>query len=260
MKRTKQNTLITSAERVEPYKFRPEQLRTLDDQNDWSYSASALFDWLRTQVTQEQLWNIANADFSNEADSNFTALKDLCNSGLIPKQLDWALYEVLALTRWSTGENIDHLERALCCTLLCLSGGENSRGDLNINAPILLESCFALGGEAPHGVKLFFAWLGHSSSEYDCDLDQPLALLALFVARAASSPEDPRLKLLAENLLEHLTRPQKHLGLGYNYNELQSEINYSMKTELWHELFARILMPLRDKANHFTELLQAIMV
>jgi hypothetical protein len=113
-----------AAARIGPRGVRPDALRTrVQALEGWESSASALFDDLRARATDETLEAIAAADYGMDFEKHLTALRDICGSGLVPRELAWEPHEVLALTRWSTGEHVDHVSRALACVLLCLSPG-----------------------------------------------------------------------------------------------------------------------------------------
>lgn len=229
-----------AAARVGPRGVRPEasraRVRTLPG---WPTSASGLFDWLRERVTPEILRGIANADYGADAEKHLAALRDICSTGLVPRALPWEPHEVLALSRWASGERVDHLERALCATLLCLAPG--SMEELVTNGPILAESCLALGPEASRLAELFFAWRSETEDSAtasmdadDADPEQPIALLLLFVVRTASVPTDPCLDPLARMLTDHPS---------YTLGTIAEWIAGSMRASLWHDLLARILVP-----------------
>jgi len=243
-----------AASRVGPRGVRPEVLRVrLRTLPDWESSASGLFDHLRANVTVDGLRNIANADYGIDAAKHLAALRDLCETGLIPRTLGGPVrsrppanslaeasretagplqqgpHEVLALTRWSSGETVNHLERALCCTLLCIAPGDVD--ELATNGPILAESCLALGAEASQQTARFFAWLAETEQ------DEPaLALLLLFLLRCASAPDDARLEALAAQM----TASPDAL------ETVHASIAGSMCSDLWTDLLARILGPHRE--------------
>lgn len=219
-----------AAARVGPRGVRPEDLRLrVRALPDWESSASGLFDHLRAQATVDALTHIANADYGMDAEKHLSALRDICETGLIPRTLRWEPHEVLALTRWSSGETVNHLERALCCTLLCLAPGDVD--ELATNGPILAESCLALGAEAIQQAARFFAWLAETEQ------DEPaLALLLLFLLRCASAPDDTRLEALAAQVTESPDALET----------VHASIAGSMSSDLWTDLIARILGPHRE--------------
>lgn len=226
-----------AATRLGPRGVRPDALRRrVRSLPEWDTSAAGLFDWLRARATPEGLANIAAADYGMDADKHLAALRDLCETGLVPRALVWEPHEVLALTRWSSGESVQHLERALCCVLLCLAPQEMD--ELVTNGPILAESCLALGADATHLAEQFFAWRSETEAAAEQDEEggpeQPIALLLLFLLRAASAPDDPRLATLAEVLTEH---PRYPLAMVAGW------MAESMRAELWTDLADRILVP-----------------
>jgi len=160
-------------------------------------------------------------------------------------------HEVLQLTRWSQGKGVDHVARALSCTVLCLCEAE-----LDKNGPILAESCLALGDEARRLAELFFVWLSETEDldgGWDADdgpgSDQPLALLLVFVLRASAAPDDPRLVELADMLVTHAVHPP---------DAVAAAIADSMRAELWHDLMKDLLGPLRASHAHVERLVRAL--
>jgi hypothetical protein len=229
-----------SADRVGPRGVGPEALRRhVRTLSGWDTSASRLFDWLRARMTAEGLERIANADYGMDAAKHHAALTDICTTGLLPRRLPWQPHEVLALSRWSEGDGVDHLARALCCTLLCLSS--DGSDELVTNGVILAESCLALGDEAIDLVERFFAWRSETE-ENGVDADDPgpehpIALLLLFLVRASHAADDPRLKSLAAMVVEHPCHP---------LDESAEWIAGSTRAKLWEDLVRRILVPMRD--------------
>jgi hypothetical protein len=186
-----------------------------------------------------------------DAHKHLAALDDICETGLVPRTLAWEPHEVLALTRWSTGQGVNHFERALSCVILCLAPGELD--ELVTDGPILAESCLGLGVEATHLGERFFAWRSETEESADdqeeIGPEQPIALLLLLLLRAATTPDDPLLEPLAQMLVEHPT---------YTPDELNGWIVGSMRPELWGDLFARILTPLQASHPHVDRLLSAL--
>jgi len=240
-----------ASKRLGPCGFRPEELRAPGEPLvGWESSPSALFDWLRRQMKHDQLLGIAQADYGSDVGLNYQALKDICDSGLVPMQLEWIPHEVISLCRWDKGEGVDHAVRALCCTLLCLCDGAAS--GLDDTVPILVEGCLALGGKVSQLAELFLAWVGPSYTH----TDHAIGLLGLFLIRAATAPEDPRLKTLATHIIERACSIEEPFEV---IDSLPYVINYySVRAELWRALITRILLPLRDKAEPFAQLHQLL--
>jgi hypothetical protein len=125
--------------------------------------------------------------------------------------------------------------------------------DLVTTGPILAESALALGAEATHLAERFFAWRSETeestADQGDVGPDQPIALLLLFLLRAASLPDDSRLEALSRALVEHPS---------YGCRELAGWIDGSIRSELWGDLFDRILVPLKTSHAHVATLLRAL--
>lgn len=157
------------AARLGPRGIRPDALRPRLRTASRPATSEPLFDELRTRVTPAQLGTIAGADYGMDYAKHLAALEDICSTGLVPDPLAWAPHEVCALTRWDEGERTDHLARALCATLICLSDGE-----LATNGPIVTESCRVVGLDA----VAFFAWC-FETAEDDDELAVATLLLVL---------------------------------------------------------------------------------
>ncbi|MEJ7727651.1 MAG: hypothetical protein WKG00_00380 [Polyangiaceae bacterium] len=263
-----------AAARVGPRGVRPEALRKrLGGLPDWPSSASALFDWLRARATPEALRSIASADYVTNVDKHHAALRDICETGLVPRTLGWEPHEVLALARWASGESVEHLERALCCTLLCLA--PDDMDELVTNGAILAESCLALGPEPSQLAERFFAWHADSApcaqatgagdeppgasrsqparpepaSPPAASPDQPVALLLLFLLRTASTPDDPRLEPLSLLLTDHPS---------FELDTVAGWMAESMRAEIWTELIDSILVPRRATDARVDTVLRAL--
>jgi hypothetical protein len=148
---------------------------------------------------------------------------------------------VLELTRWSVGEDTQHLDRALSCVLLCLIADDSDA--LAQNGAILTESCLALGARPAQLAEQFFAWYSETEDlDWEDDEDQyvgrahPMALFLLFLLRAANAPGDPRIDSLAHMLMGHPS---------YSLLEIATWMAEAQRAELWKELIERILFPLK---------------
>ncbi len=221
---------LAAADRLGPRGLRPELLRTARATLEgWSGSASRLFDLLRARVDDATLRSIAEADYGSDAALHHAALRDICTSGLVPRQLRWHPGEVLSLTRWVEGEGTNHLARALACTLLCLIPGDDD--DLVTNGPILLDSCLILGEPLISACIELFVWR-IETSEDPSEVDA--RLLVLF-GQATIAPKDPRLGTLVSTVAEAAFE-----GLAG-----------TMRERLWHELIDRVLAQLPELRRAF---------
>jgi len=248
-----------AAERIGPRGVAPEALRVVRRSlPGWRASPAPLFDWLRAQVSSEVLDGIAAANYGADKADNLAVLLDIWTTGLVPRQLQWIPHEVLSLCRWSRGENVDHIERAWCCTLLALDDE-----DLQDVAAGLVDSCLALGAPAPELAERFLAWIcrtgdadtagpGDSSIAVpDSEVDPPpvLGLFALLLLRAAQDPADPRVSTLASMVLRQA---------GSTTDEPDELFTGSTVAVLWDDLTTRVLVPLRPTHPDVDRLLTAL--
>ena len=249
-----------AADRIGPRGAPPDALRVMRRSlPGWRAAPAPLFDWLRARVTTQMLAEIAAADYARDEADLVAALVDICATGLIPRRLPWPLHEVLSLSRWSSGERVDHIERAWCCTLLALNGDE-----LDDLEPGLVDSCLALGDPAPELAEQFLAWICQTDApaadadatdatmadgtDASSQTDAPLlGLVALLLLRAAQDPADPRVASLTSMAL-HQTESQP-LEFGWAY---------SVRADLWEELTARILAALRATRPDVGRLINAL--
>ncbi|HVV86018.1 MAG TPA: hypothetical protein VHE35_23320, partial [Kofleriaceae bacterium] len=224
-----------AAEAIGPRGLRPEALAPgiAADLAGWACAPAALFDWLRPRVTRRMLEHIATADYGIDYDQHLAAIADLCATGLVPRRLGWNPGEVVELRRWQEGTDVDHVERALCCTLLCLA----SDPALDTNGAILVESVVALGAEAMDLAAGLIAWCDArrraewAAAELDEEHD-PWALVTLAVLAAARDPADARLPGLVALVTAHHRAP-----------ELPERRARSLRPRLWEELVARHVAP-----------------
>lgn len=235
-----------AAERVGPRGAHPSSLRSVVDPDflsSWAPSATALFDHMRATVTEEELTSIAKADYGMGAAKHLAALRDICESGRVPTKSAWVPHEVLELSRWAEGERVNHVERGLSALLLCLS--PPSFGELVTNGVILAESCLELGPEVVALGERLFAWFGASvamdeagevEAGDELDSERALALLLLFILRAATSATPGRDPQLIE-LAERLTQPTEPLEFA------SMHIEGSMREALWERLLTETLRP-----------------
>lgn len=241
-----------AADRVGPRGVRPEALRVPARHVDgWPPSASALFDWLRERMTLDILTSISEADYGMGVEENLEALLDIRTTGLVPRQLPWNPGEVLALRRWSRGEDVDHLERAWCCNLLMMY----DEHDVENTAPALVESCLALGGEAPALAEQFLTWrwtTDHPGYDGPVEVDagDPVSPVALLILCVATEPADPRIGELVRTILEHPEFPPEELGSLLSKGSIMSK--------QWIDLIQRILIPVRTAQPAVDELVSAL--
>ena len=235
-----------AAASVGPRGLRPDRLpigEGLGRLAGWEDSASDLFDWLRDRVAPEELLLIANADYGDDVKEHLAALEAICRTGLVPIVLAWHPGEVVALTRWSSGDDVRHLPRALSCALLVLASNEDSLAN---TAPVLVESCLALGDEAAAACERFFVWRWE---EEGADGGEALVcLLSLFLLRVSRDPDDARLTALVD-LMQ--SPPSEIRGL-------REQMAGSLRADLWTALIDRILTPLVVTQAAVRPLLEAL--
>jgi hypothetical protein len=207
----------------------------------------------------ERLERIARADYGMDAHKHLAALRDICATGVLPRELPWEPHEVLALSRWAEGERVDHIERAFCALVLCLAPG--GLDDFVTNGAILAESAIELAGDACAHSEAYFAWyaetepLGNEAERVEravapspvaspersgavgLGVDEALALLLVAIVRAARGAEVESIERVA-----HLLLAEDASTLA----EMADLISGSMRASVWSRLLERHLAPLRE--------------
>ncbi len=113
-----------------------------------------LLDILRDMVDDRLLRVIAEADYHQDAEQHFDALRAIRDDKIWPKPMGWHPSEVLELVRWSQPDDkgwrpgLDgaegHIIRAFCCAALLRAQGE--------------PDCYAsVGGENQTAVQLYWS-------------------------------------------------------------------------------------------------------
>lgn len=204
----------------------------------WPIGPDALFAWLNARITRKQLLGIASTDPFG-AHQHFPILARIRVSGRVPPHLEFDPGEALRLTRWGAGPDTDHLARAWCCALMAIAPGDDS-DDLPEVAAQLIESCLALGDDAPELAEQLLAWRAISEDPAIAPLladdevhADPVALLALLLLRAAADPADARLPDLISALANAFTE-----------SDDPPRQTTTASAELWRSLVDRILAPL----------------
>jgi hypothetical protein len=217
---------------------RPEGLRVpVRRLEGWEGSASGLLDWLRTRVPRDALEAMAQADYGWKAKESLASLADICATGIVPRRPESHVREVLELTRWASGDRVDHLTRAFACALICLWDDIDG---LASTAAILVESCLALGAEASALAAQLFTWRCETEDPEEDHDDgiQPVPLLALVVLAVAADPLDARIAPLVRTVEENpWCSPAVLAGI----------LDDTVRADLWRELFDRVLVPARSR-------------
>lgn len=190
-----------------------------------------LFDFLRARVTPANLRAVAAADYGMDEDEHFAALEMICTTGLVPPSLPWQPHEVCALNRWSTGERVVHVQRALSCLLLCLA--DNVNGDFEPSAPVLMESCVALGADALQAAEPLFVWVARRDPNdvVACGV----ANLLLVILRVMRNAPDAEIEPVVQTILTN------------DHEDLVAEIDSSMRQKVWYDLISTLPAPLRAR-------------
>lgn len=225
---------------------------------EWEADPAALFDLLRAEITDATIERIASADYGFGFDECKHALQQIRKTGRVPSPLESRLHEVCALTRWSEGERVDHVERAFVCTLLSLDlladGGFVD--DITATLAPLTESCLALGEQHSRALCGLCVWIIESTraeeaawlaDDDDDDDDDDIfdsentlaALYALLIAQAHLDPSDARLAALAAHVIDTEAR---HATFSAHENKpWMARALSTIRDEMWTDLGRRAL-------------------
>lgn len=157
-------------------------------------SASALLDLIRANISTASVETIARADYGMDLRAHLEALTAIVETGLVSTPTAWVPGEVLALYRWQTGGETDHLARALCCAVLTLDASLlYPTAFMDTTAPYLVESCLVLGGRYVGTALQLLAWRYCATAEADWDgpADRQASVLAALLLAVLSGTALP---------------------------------------------------------------------
>lgn len=155
-------------------------------------TASMLLDLIRSNITTASLELIAKADYGMDYRNHLAALTAIVDTGLISAPSPWVPREVMELYRWHTGEQTDHLARALCCTVLSLDASLQQPGTFMLTTgPYLVESAVVLGEDYVTAARELLAWRYCVVPEDDSDavIDRQSSVLATLLLEVLSGTE-----------------------------------------------------------------------
>ncbi|MEL6720661.1 MAG: hypothetical protein AAFP82_18295 [Bacteroidota bacterium] len=119
----------------------------------------ALLQAIIPKMTEDMLWSIAEADYGHKADYCIQELKKICKNQAPPRKIEFALKEVLELTKWRDAKtDKEHWTRLFTCTnLLMMAHDTELMGENSILAS-LLESVLVLDERLIQSAIQLIAW------------------------------------------------------------------------------------------------------
>jgi hypothetical protein len=206
----------------------------------WPHEPSRLFDLLRSRVDAELIGDIAECDYGMDVAAHTAALEKIV-AGRVPHPLSWVPLEVLQLTRWNEGEGQDHIERAFAACVLCLDeAGPTAMHDGNESTiPVLLHSCFSLGGEIFEAAIGFYAAFASSCRD---GVVRAFAELAMVLAAVWRDADDPRIPEVVRRLFHEEPTLREHAIL-ISPQWLLGCTNFDQRHALFRWLAASVLAP-----------------
>jgi hypothetical protein len=157
-------------------------------------SASALLDLIRSSISASSVKTVAKADYEMDFRDHLAALTAITDTGLVSTPTAWVPGEVLALYRWHTGGETDHLARALCCAVLTLDASLlYPTAFMETTGPYLVESCLVLGQPYVDAGLRLLAWRYCATAETDWDgpVDREASVVAALLLAVLSGADLP---------------------------------------------------------------------
>ena len=118
-----------------------------------------LFDQLVENVDRFMLRDISHADYGEDSDAHFAALRDIA-AGQLSVPLEWVPHEVLSLTRFTHPDD-DHehwLRLFSCCVLLRTDEPPHEEFGHEVSVLRFTDSAIALGLESTIHARQFLCW------------------------------------------------------------------------------------------------------
>ena len=217
----------------------------------WPHEPARLFDLLRARVDADTISEIAGSDYGMDIVEHTAALEQIV-AGRVPHPLAWHPLEVLQLTRWTEGDEIDHVARAFCTCVLSLDeAGPTSMHDGNESTiPVLLHSCLVLGTEMIDAAIGFYAAFAGSCRD---PVVRAFAELAMVVAAAWRDADDPRIAEVVRRLIHEEPTLRKQAVLVES-GWLLGCTNFDQRHALFRALVQSVLAPVVGHHPQLTQL------
>jgi hypothetical protein len=161
-------------------------------------------DYLRALIDEGMLREIAEADYAQDVEGHFSALKPIWEGGDLTELDHWFPMEVLELIRWSEPEDSDwkpgstgsrgHKLRAFSCAVLLATPNFEPDKETLIQ---LVDSVSILGSEAQEAAARFLVWRLDTLGREE---DRPFFALAL--AAITQSLVDPLSNTMEQDLAD----------------------------------------------------------
>jgi hypothetical protein len=218
-------------------------------------AADALLELLRTQVDDDMLREISEADYGHAAELHLSALRAIHATGEIPAPLPWQPKEVLELIRWSepedpawkpgaTGER-GHRMRAFACAALLRAAADPAEAlyadGENQTLAQLVASVMTLGEAAQRAALRFMDWRVDTVAAGG---ELPFFRLAQLILAVQVAEPDARVGRLAAQLTEDVAAERAEVApclandrwlLGLTFHQ----IRLGVWVRLTHQLLER---------------------
>jgi hypothetical protein len=237
-------------------------------------SETALLEWVRTQVGEFELREIAANDYGEEIPEHLAGIKAQLSETPDLGVLPWCPREVLELERWNEPDRsydesppkgrMGHLKRLLACTILLRNVAYIYNSDspadndtlffIDTSALTVLrlaESAVSVGAEA---IPLALSFVGWCHSQIDYPLLTPFLTFAVMLLVEAGNFEvlvDQNVEDLCGVLMDEEQRARLVLGEEVNTDKWLTGLNlYEKDREFsWRETTTKILVVSRESRS-----------
>jgi hypothetical protein len=220
-------------------------------------SPTDLFELLRSRVDDSMLQEIAEADYGEDAEEHFRALKRVQTSGELPPN-EWIPMEVIELIRFSQPDDPTwkpgstgtrgHVMRAYCCVILLRIAADPKNyvyfeGE-NQTIIQLIDSALALGGDAQLAALRLLCWRTLSLPRADDEYPFFALAILLLAVRLGALKEDGIIRLADWVVAEE----ERIRNAPTMFKSLRSDIwlfgltNYNSYCELWQKRSREVLL------------------
>ena len=232
--------------------------------NSFHPAKDTLLGWLAARLDDQLLCSIAAADYGQDYTENFTALKQIRDTLVIPLPLNFVPQEVLEFTHWSDPDAVNvlavtfsyngHVMRAFACTVLLMAQGDPAnKSSISTETSILIQLITSIRVLDQETIPLTLQLLTWCMLTATVDEEERpfFALAILLLAVSTGTSDGVTLKGLAEwVMLEESTLRRKQdlyyhgavlpLGERWLFDLIG---NYKKKYEkVWQELARQILL------------------
>lgn len=214
--------------------------------------------WRRFQseISENDLKSIAEADSGYDAKEHFQALKNILFSGQLPECLGWEPREVLSLVSWNEywEEGQSSREQAYFCSVVLLAASEQQLSNEHLEGQlekmiIAIDASRLLGQDRTENLYEFFQYLLPKIQLQEVEEDFLYFNLSLFVLASMLNQPEEELERLVVNVLSAEQEVAKHCHYEIQQN-IFAYTFFDQRIRIWeryYKEFAGLLEKRRKK-------------